>query len=384
MLRRNIKKIIKRLDYNHYETYNVIEISRNNLLHNLHFFQNQNPNQLVIPVIKSNAYGHGLREVSSILESAGVKLVAVDGYFEANTVIETTSCDVLVMGAVRPENAHIVNTKRCSFVVQDIDTLRAFAELNKKVRIHLELNTGMNRLGLSENELAPYLSFLKSNPQLQLEGVMSHLADADNPSNDFTIRQAELFNSMVGHILSEGWNPKYIHLAQTAGTTKISNHQTNALRLGIGLYGINPLQPDDDQYQNLEKLKPVLSLKSTVIKVQELTKGDKVSYNGIFTATSPTRIGVLPVGYYEGYPRSLSNKGIVTYKQKPQPVVGRVCMNHTMINITDSDSKVGSVVTLIDTDQNAPNSVKNICKDHDLFSYQLVTGLSEKVKRIVV
>ncbi len=323
-------------------------------------------------------------EVAKILSTAGVPLVAVDGYFEAKAIIDSTKCNVLVMGATRPENTKLLDTKRCSFVVQDVRSLGAFAKTRKKVRIHMELNTGMNRLGLSPKEIREYLDYLREHQKLQLEGVMSHLADADNPDNSFSAKQLTSFNKSVSAIIAEGWKPKYIHLAQTAGSTKVDSKYTNAIRLGIGLYGINPLEKTDPKFDELSVLQPVMSLKSTIIKVQELKKGDKVSYNGIFTAPHAMRVGILPLGYYEGYPRELSNVGTVTYRNQPLPVVGRVCMNHTMINLNGSDATVGSTITLINCEKTAPNSIANICETHGLFSYQLVTSITEKIKRIIV
>lgn len=384
MLRRQVKHIANKLHHEQYETYNLIELSRKNLLHNLRIVHEQNPGKQIIPVIKSNAYGHGLQQIAKILDDAKVQMVAVDGYFEASMLLDTTSFHILVMGAIHPDNVGLLNTKRCSFVVQDIVGLEAFGSLNKKVRVHMELNTGMNRLGLSGNELSSYLATLKKYPKLQLEGIMSHLADADSSKLEFTKMQLASFENAISVITKQGWKPTFVHLAQTAGSTKVKSKHLNAIRLGIGLYGINPLLPYDSKYKQLDKLQPVLSLKSTIIKIQELKKGDKVSYNGIFTAPKSMRIGVLPLGYYEGYPRALSNVGIMTHAGEKLPVVGRVCMNHTMIDITNSTAKVGTVVTIIDADKQALNSVASICEKHDLFSYQLLTGLSERVRRVII
>src|SRR4029079_172405 len=170
---------------------------------------------------------------------------------------------------------------------------------------------------LQPEELPAYLDTLKKYPKLQLEGVMTHLADADNElDNNFNAKQLNVFDKQVAHILAAGFRPTIIHIAQTAGSTKIRSQYANAIRLGIGVYGINPLLPHDARYANLEALWPVLELKSTVIKVLDLQKGDKVSYNCTFTAPGPMRVGVLPLGFYEGVPRELSNKGCVTYKGK--------------------------------------------------------------------
>ena len=156
--------------------------------------------------------------------------------------------------------------------------LKALASLNKPIHIHIELNTGMNRLGLAADELMPYLNELKKYKSLILEGVMTHLADADNEeSDDFTKKQTLAFDKLTAAILSEGFKPKYFHIAQTAGSTRVHSKYANTLRIGIGLYGINPLSPKDNHYNELRFLKPVLELRSTVIKVVKLRNGDRVS-----------------------------------------------------------------------------------------------------------
>lgn len=385
MIKKHIKKIIKALSPNRYQPLNHIEINKGRLLHNLAFLQRVHPNFHIIPVLKANAYGHGLAQISQILNSADCDLLAVDGYFEASKIREITRHKILVMGYIKPENVKLLDTKRCSFVVQDTDGLITLGALNKPVNIHIELNTGMNRLGLQPDELDKYLQTLKALPKLKLEGIMTHLADADNEtSNLFTDNQVLLFDSLVESILNQGFEPKYIHIAQTAGSTKAVSKYANSLRIGIGLYGINPLAPNDKHFTDLDELLPVLELKSEIIKVLELKAGDKVSYNGTFVADKPMRIGVLSLGYYEGVPRELSNCGTATSGNLKLPIVGRVCMNHTMIDLSSSNLKVGDEVTIISNNPDQPNSIAGICKLHKLFNYSLLTNLSDSVRRIIV
>lgn len=385
MFRRQLKQAIRKFSGNKYRTLNRIELNRAHVLHNVALLQKQHPDSSVILVLKGNAYGHGLEEMAQILNDADCSLLAVDGYFEAAKILAHTRHRILVMGYILPENVHLLDTKKCSFVVQDMAGLHAFGKLRRPVRVHLELNTGMNRLGLQPHELAEYLHALKQYPNLQLEGVMSHLADADNEIDDsYTTWQITLFDELVEKIYAAALRPKLIHIAQTAGTTKARSHCANGLRLGIGLYGINPLASNDSKYHELEKLRPVLELKSTIIKIIDLQKGDKVSYNGTFTAPARMRVAVLPLGYYEGVPRELSNKGCVTFAAEIFPIVGRVCMNHTMIAVADSNVHVGSEVTVISSDPAAPNSVPQICVRHALFNYSLLTGLSSSTRRLIV
>jgi len=385
MLHQALKRTIKHFTASAYQPLNHIELDRERLLHNVALIQNQHPGSEVIPVLKGNAYGHGITETAVILNQSSCSFLAVDGYFEAAQIRHITNKHVLVMGHILPQNVHLLDTKRCSFVVQDVAGLRAFAALGKTVRVHLELNTGMNRLGLQRSELTPYLDTLRQYPKLQLEGVMTHLADADNERDDsFNAAQIKMFDSQVAQILAAGLRPTLIHAAHTAGSTKARSQYANAIRLGMGTYGINPLSPRDPRYADLAALLPVLELKSTIIKVLDLQKGDKVSYNGTFTAPRTMRIGVLPIGFYEGVPRELSNTGCVTHGNVKLPIVGRVCMNHTMIDLASSNLQVNDEVAIISKDLAQPNSIAALQANHKLFAYSTLAGLSSTIKHQIV
>jgi alanine racemase len=386
MIRKRIKKLISSVSKNTYKTLNTIEISKSRLIHNFNHIQKQNPGFSLIPVLKANAYGHGLIQVGEVLNDVDCDLIAVDGYFEASKLIGITKHRILVLGYILHENYPLIDTKRCSFVIQDSKSLKSIASINKPVKVHLELNTGMNRLGINPDELNDYLNTLNKYPNLQLEGVMSHLADADNEIDDkFTDNQVEIFDKAVGDILQAGFKPKYIHIAQSAGSVKAMSRYATALRLGIALYGINPLDNKDKKFNELNNLLPVLTLKSTIIKTEILKSGDRVSYNGIYEAKGSKRIATLPLGYYEGVPRQLSNSGsFISLSGIELPILGRVCMNHTMIDIdNESELKVGDQVIVVSNDKNDINSIANISKIDGLFSYSLMTGLSESTRRII-
>lgn len=368
-----------------YKTLNCIELDRNRMLGNLALFEREHPNISLIPVLKGNAYGHGIAAVAEILRDAKCQYVAVDGYFEATKVRDITHQHILVMGHILPENVRLLDTKRCSFVVQDVAGLHAFGALHKRVRVHLELNTGMNRLGLEPSELDEYLGVLKRYPKLELEGVMTHLADADNDtSNEFNEYQQRIFDENVAKIIEAGFRPKIFSIAQTAGSKKIVSKYANAIRVGIGLYGINPLAPSDARHRDLIGLQPVLELKSTIIKVLNLKAGDRVSYSGTFVAPRDMRAAVLPIGYYEGVPRELSNKGCVTHGEIVLPILGRVCMNHVVIDLAGTNLQVNDQVTVISKDPAKPNSIAGLKKAHHLFEYATLTGLSSSIRRVIV
>jgi alanine racemase len=386
MIRRRIKTLLSSVSKNKYKTLNIIEVSKSRLIHNFEYIQGQNPGFSLIPVLKANAYGHGLKQVGKILNDVDCDLIAVDGYFEASKLLETTNHRILVLGYILPENYPILDTKRCSYVIQDIDSLKSFAETNKQINVHMEINTGMNRLGINPEDIDEYLNVLKSLPNLKLEGVMSHLADADNElDNSFTEKQVSIFDEAIKKILKQGFRPGYIHISQSAGSTKARSKYANSLRLGIALYGINPLSETDKKFRELGPIKPVLRLESTIVKTEKLKSGDRVSYNGIYKAVKPTRIATLPLGYYEGVPRQLSNLGLFIAKDKTElPILGRVCMNHTMVDINKKpELKVGDKITVISMDNEDINSIRNLSKINGLFSYSLMTGLSESTRRII-
>jgi len=384
MIRKTAKRIIRRLAANNYQTFNRIELNRQRLLENVAYMQKLHPEQAVITVLKANAYGHGLLQVAEILNDADCAFLAVDGYFEAAQIRDITRHRILVMGPIKLQNTVLVDTKRCSFVIQDVAGLRAFGKLNRPVRVHMELNTGMYRLGLEPDEVAEYLQVLKQYPKLRLEGVMTHLADADNPKTDaYTKKQVQLFDRIVERLLVEGFQPRYFHVAQTAASTKAHSRYANAIRLGIGLYGINPLLPADEHFKDLGGLQPVLSLKSTIIKIYDLKKGDRVSYNGIFTAPGAMRIAILPLGYYEGLPRELSDRGTVSIDKRQLPIRGRICMNHTVIDISRAKLSVGDEVTVISADPSDANSIHAVALV-GVFAYDLMASLSSSIKRIIV
>lgn len=366
-----------------YTVYNRIEISRAAVRYNLSFFRHHT-GMTVIPVLKSNAYGHGIQQVATALKEQAVPYVAVDGYFEALKVQAVSKQPVLVMGMIRPENFSKLRIRRISFVVQDEATIHALGKLHKKVNVHLEINTGMNRYGISTTELKFFANLLQKYPNIELEGVMTHLADADG-TNDNTVTEAVgVFDVCMDQLLAAGFRPKFLHVGQSAGSLRVKSRHANTVRIGIGLYGINPFPATHPLHNVCRSLRPALRLISTISKIQHVQKGDQVSYNYTFTAPKSMRIGILPLGYHEGVQRALSNKGVVRVGKKFQPIVGRVCMNHTIIDLESTNAQVGDEVIVYSNKAQDENSIGSIAAHHGLFAYSLLTDLSPDVRRYLV
>jgi alanine racemase len=381
------KKIIRKLKTfeKDFSVYNNVYVSRSAVLHNYDLLSELSPSGYIIPVLKSNAYGHGIEQIVTILQDREPPYIAVDGYYEGLQIHEVSNQKVLIMGSVQPDNYRRVKTKNFAYVVQDIDTIEAMGMLNKTFVLHIELETGMNRYGVRPDQLNNFLFHVKKYANLKVEGVMTHLADADNPQGQaFTNMQTKKFDQGIEIIRNAGFSPKYLHIAQSAGCTKTSSKYANTIRTGIALYGISPLTSDDKDADKLAGLRPTLSLTSTVTKIIDIDEGETVSYNRQFVAKRKSKIGVLPIGYYEGVPRDLSCTGQVKFENTYLPIAGRVCMNHTMIDVTGSKIKVGDIVTIISNNSSDKLSVRNLCNNHGLFSYSLLTSLNENIRRTVV
>ncbi|HMI09280.1 MAG TPA: alanine racemase [Candidatus Saccharimonadales bacterium] len=382
-LQTNISALRKKFE-KEYVALNRVEVSRSAIIHNVGLFERLTSKN-VIPVLKGNAYGHGIQLVAKILKKKTVPYIAVDGYFEALKIREVSNQPVLIMGAVLPENFARLKYDNFTFVVDNEVVIQALGQTGKKIKVHLECNSGMNRYGAKPKEIAGLTKLILSYKNLELEGVMSHLADSDGDEPDTVNQAVAIFDACVETVKAAGANPTMFHVAQTAGSLKAKSKYANAVRVGIGTYGINPFAPTHALYEKLHAgLQPALKFTSTITKVIELEKGDKVSYNYTFTAPYKMKIGVLPLGYYEGIDRALSNKGIVKTNESFAPIVGRVCMNHTMINLENADAQAGSEVVIYSNNPSDANAVDNIAKTYELFNYDLLASLSPDVRRVAV
>lgn len=382
-IRKSVDTLLRQFE-DEFTTHNLIEVSRSSLLHNIDVFEKLSGKQ-AMPVLKGNAYGHGIEIVATALRERAFPYIAVDGYFEALRIREVSNQAVLIMGAILPKNFAHMRYRNFSFVVSDIATIDALGKTNKPIKVHLECNTGMNRNGARPSEMPQLTRAILSHKNLALEGVMSHLADADG-SNDITIDNAVIiFDNCVESVLTAGAHPSLFHIAQSAGSLRASSRYANAIRPGIGIYGINPYPYRHEQYETLHaQLKPALKMTSTVTSIIELEKGDKVGYNYTFEAPKKMRIGILPLGYYEGLDRRLSNVGAVRVGATFLPIVGRVCMNIAMVSLEDSEVMVGDRVVVYSNDPSDKNAIDSIARDYHLFSYGLLSSLNQNVRRKLV
>lgn len=362
-----------------YQPLNRILISGEALHHNLKHFRSLSPEQKISPVLKSNAYGHGLVKIAKLLDKEKCPYFIVDSLYEAYELKKAgIKTEILILGYQNPENLR--RKMPFVFTAYDLESLRTL--IGKKLPFHLEIDTGMRRMGLAPTELLGALPLIKQHPLL-FQGVFSHLSTADSPDMNRLQAQGSLFQELVRLIHSQGLRPKWIHLGNSAGLTKIQIPEVNMARVGLGLYGINPYTPEDPYFSKLVALKPVLSLESTLIAKRILEPGESISYGAQFTTEHFTTLGIIPFGYYEGLPISLSNKGSLYCNGAPAPIIGRINMNHSFIELYGSPP-VGAPVEVYSSDPSKDNSVAKLAQRAGTIPYELLVRLSPTIRRIVV
>lgn len=365
-----------------YRHLNKILVSAQALQHNYRQLQTAHPEAKICPVLKSNAYGHGFATVAPIFDSFGAPFLVVDSLYEAYELQKIkVKTPILILGYTHPDNFKV---KRLPFhyAVFDLATAETLNTYQPDSSIHIFVDTGMSREGITLAELPSFLQALKKLTRLKVVGLASHLADADNPtSTHFTELQLANFRTALALILQAGFDPPWRHLANSPGSFKISDPICNMVRVGLSSYGLYPLKSADPGYKNLT-LQPALKFISTLGQIKQLAKDVKVGYSGTFTSSKSMTVGIVPAGYYDGVDRRLSNKGVFRIRGIVCPIIGRVSMNMTTIDISGvPHPKVGEEVEIYSDELSAPNSLTKAAATANTLHYELLVHLAESVKR---
>jgi len=377
-------------------------IYKGNLLHNLKTFQKKYPDQKVAPMLKSNAYGHGLVPVAKILDKEGISFFVVDSIFEATILHkESIRSKILVIGYAKPQDINRNRYKNISFTLTNFAQLAEVSKtLKTKQSFHLKIDTGMHRQGILSSEIEKAIEKIEGNRKINLEGICSHFADADNSDKNFSRLQIRNWNTAVEKFKNNFPGLKYFHIAATAGsyycdrksiniayspaTTRSGrieerNIPTNTIRLGLGLYGI-----DSSPNRSLD-LRPALELRTIISGVKIVQKGEYIGYGLTFKAPAKMRVAAIPAGYFEGVDRRLGNKGSYKIKNSFCPLVGRISMNISLADISRLGKiKPGDPVTLISPEPKDKNSAKNIAKICDTIPYEILVHIPQHLRRTIV
>jgi len=290
----------------------------------------------ILAVVKADAYGHGAVVISQTLVQLGIPRLGVATLQEGIVLREAGICaPILVMGALFANQFPDMIAYRLTPVVYDRETAAGFAACvgsrPEPYPVHVKVDTGMGRLGLSPDEVLSLLQSPLFRGPLRVEGLMTHLADADSQDPSYTQTQIARFSSVVSQLEMAGLQVPLIHAANSAAILCHPSAHFTVVRPGIMLYGYHTTPLRD----GAPELKPVLTLTTNVVQVRAVAPGESVSYSRTFIASRPSRIAVLPIGYADGYSRALSNCGAVLIGGRRAPVVGRVCMDMTMVDVTD-------------------------------------------------
>lgn len=359
-----------------------LEISAANLLHNFDYLEQMVPGKRQFPVLKSNAYGHGIAEVASILATRNPACFLVQTIAEAALVRRVCAVHVVVLGHVTAAELARCNISDIAFTVSQLSLLAELAMLECTVSIHLCLNTGMNREGMNISDLSLAIDLIRANPNLNITGIWSHFADADNPDSSFWRSQQGIFTDALNLLGAYGLRPLHVHLANSAGFLKTTEPRINAFRAGMAGYGFDPTT-------GLEKLRPALRLVSQIAELRDIQAEDTVGYGRTYKAQIAETIGIIPVGYFEALDTRLSNAGWLLHHNAEGhktylPICGRVSMNQTCFRTRGLDLALGDELTVISNETTDKNSVCAIARQVGTIPDEIVTRISATLPIVIV
>jgi alanine racemase len=373
------ERIHKLLQQKSHDT--VLEINLNNLVHNLNYYRSKlQPGVGIMPMVKAFSYGSGSFEIANALQHTHVNYFAV-AYADEGVELRKNGITTPVM-VMNPELQSFeqmlqYNLEPEIFSFSVLEQFANYVSTNNKQTtfpIHIKLDTGMHRLGFEEQDIPSLIQKLKQYSFLQVKSIFSHLAASDDATlDDFTNQQINLFDKLSTQIMQTLPYPTLRHICNSGGISRFPNAHFNMVRLGIGLYGVGV--NDEEQKQLLN----VSSLKTTISQIRKVNAGETVGYSRKGKITKPTIIAVVPIGYADGLNRKLSNGiGHLYVKNKPAPIVGNVCMDMCMIDVTCINAQEGDEVIVF----NSIETLQQLANTLGTISYEILTSVSARVKRI--
>ncbi len=338
---------------------------------------------LFMAVVKADGYGHGAVQVSKEALECGADRLGV-ALPEEGIVLRKAGikAPIQILGEIHPlaslmviENDLIPTL--CSTVVADA-LGREAGRLGQRIKVHIKVDTGMNRLGLSVNDVPDFLGYLKQYPSLEVEGIFTHFACADDPDSDYTQKQLSSFRKLLSKLESSGSRFSLKHAANSAATIFSPETHLDMVRIGIALYGLHP----SEETKNKINLEPVFSLISVVSQLKSISAGEGASYGLTYKAAQDTRLALLPLGYGDGYTRLLSNKAEVVIANQRFPVVGNVCMDQSLVEVGEANNiEVGDEVVLIGKQGGQEISADELAGILGTINYEITCMINKRVPR---
>lgn len=364
------------------------EVNLDHIAHNVREIRRiTNKKAEIMGIVKADAYGHGVMEVARTLLSNGVTRLAVSMLDEAiqlrNHGIEVP---ILVLSYTDPRRAEEIITNEVTQAVFSHDLACALSEaagkLNRNVKIHIKIDTGMTRVGFMPGYSAiKDVVQISKLPGIIIEGLFTHFASADETDKSYTYMQYEKFMSICTELNRIGLYIPIKHVANSAGIIQFPEMHLDMVRPGVILYGMYPSAEVD---KTVIDLKPAMTLKANVTLVKDVEPGTSVSYGRIFTTRRPSRIATIPIGYADGYTRLLNGKGKVLINGTMVPVVGKICMDQCMVDVTDltEDVKVGDEVVLFGEQGGSRIPIEEVAAQIGTINYEVVCIIGKRIPRV--
>ncbi|SFC58606.1 alanine racemase [Bacillus sp. 491mf] len=367
----------------------IVEVNLDAVKHNVSEFKKRvnDENITMMAAVKANGYGHGAVQVAKAAIEAGIHQLAVAFVDEGIELREAgVTVPILVLGYTSVEavkDAIEYNIMITVYRIEDLKGINDIAnQLEKSARIQVKIDTGMSRIGLQEDEVLLFLEELKNMKHIEVEGMFTHYSTADEADKTYTNMQTGLFEQAVNTAKELGIHLPYIHSSNSAGSMELGNTFQNMVRVGIGIYGMYPSKEVD---HTAVSLKPALSLKSKVAHIKQAKKNRGVSYGNTYVTTGEEWIATVPIGYADGYNRQLSNKGYALINGIRVPVIGRICMDQLMLDVTKAlPVHVGDEVVFYGSQGKESLNVDEIADTLGTINYEVTCMLSRRIPRIYI
>lgn len=354
----------------------------------VHMKENIAENTKILAVIKTDGYGHGGVPIAKMLEQLDFMFgYAAATYEEAHVLREAgVKKPILILGYTFPYCYEELIREEIRPAVYRRDTVEelaaAAAKVGKKAKVHIKVDTGMGRIGITPDEEGlEFVRFLIEHPELEVEGIFTHFAKSDETDKTSANHQLELFQDFIKKIQTElGITIPVKHCSNSAAILEMPQANMDMVRAGITTYG---LYPSEEVRKDIVPLRAAMSLYSHIVYCKTIHAGQSVSYGGLFTAQKDTRVATIPVGYGDGYPRSLSGKGYVLIRGKKAPILGRVCMDQFMVDISEIPGVMeGDKVTLLGVDGTERITAEELGELSGRFNYEFVCDLGKRIPRV--
>ncbi len=364
------------------------EISIENLQFNLNQIrQKVGKNVDVLAVIKANAYGHGADIIAPALEAAGVNFFGAAGIEEAIDLRDIgIKSNILLMGPLLEEELNEIINNNVIPTLSDKKTAENIKIIldreNKKIKIHVKIDTGMGRFGIYYKDALDFIEFVSRQKCFEINGIYSHFSSADFDSKE-TEKQLNIFLSILRGLEEKEIYIPYKHIANSSAIINLENSYFNMVRSGLLLYGISPIK-NSAYLQGLE-LRPVMQWKTRLVFKKNIPGNHGVSYGQSYITPQKQNIGIIPVGYKHGLDRNLSNKGFVLIKGKQAPIIGAITMDYTIINLSDIPlSKIGDEVVIIGSQEDNKISVEQLSAKTGRLPYEVLCNISDKIEKLAI